>query len=333
MDRRFIAIPLLLALTLLAGALPRSKVSRSRALTVQSATNFTDIQRQSNGDVVLQLPAPVGQHYRIDTSTNLQLWESLVTARSTGMITHTDSAARYFGQRFYRATEVTGTNILTGDHLVTTNGEVVVHPINHASFVMSWNGKMIYNDPVGGAPPYQGLAKADLILVSHGHSDHYDNTTLDAVRGPNVRIIAPQAVYNGMTATLKALTTVLANGSSTTVMGLTVDAVAAYNSYHPQGTGNGYILTIGGKRIYMSGDTGDIAEMRALANIDVAFVCMNVPYTMSVIQASSAVRAFRPRVVYPYHYRNQDNTIADLNAFRQQVGSDLGMEVRLRTWY
>jgi L-ascorbate metabolism protein UlaG (beta-lactamase superfamily) len=186
---------------------------------------------------------------------------------------------------------------------------------------------------VGGATPYQSLAKADLILVSHDHSDHRDNTTLDAVRGTNVRIIAPQAVFDLMTLTLRTLTTVLANGGSTSVMGLTVDAIPAYNSYHPQGRGNGYVVTIGGKRIYMSGDTGDIAEMRALQNIDVAFVCMNVPFTMSITQASSAVRAFRPRVIYPYHFRNQDNSFADLNAFRQQVGRDQGIEVRVRTWY
>jgi L-ascorbate metabolism protein UlaG (beta-lactamase superfamily) len=304
-------------------------------LAARAASNL-EIQRQPNGDVVLQVNAPAGQFSRIDASSNLQQWEPLATFRSTGVITHTDSAAPYFGQRFYRAADLSGTGILTGDHLVTADGEIVFHVINHASFVMGWNGKMIYNDPVGGAPPFQGFAKADLILVSHDHSDHYDNATLDAVRGPNVRIIAPQAVYNRMTATLKALTIVLANGASTPVMGVTIDAVPAYNltnSNHPLGVGNGYILTIGGKRIYMSGDSEDIPEMRALTNIDVAFVCMNVPFTMSVTKAVSAVRAFRPRVIYPYHYRNQDSTFADLNGFKQQVGTDLGIEVRLRPWY
>ena len=303
--------------------------------TARAASNLA-IQRQANGDVVLQVNAPAGQFSRIDASSNLQQWEPLATFQSTGVITHTDSAAPYFGQRFYRAADLSGTGILTGDHLVTADGEVVFHVINHASFVMGWNGKMIYNDPVGGATPFQGLAKADLILVSHSHTDHYSNTTLDAVRGANVRIIAPQAVYNSMTATLKALTTVLANGAGTTVMGVTIDAVPAYNltnSNHPLGVGNGYILTIGGKRIYMSGDSEDIPEMRALTNIDVAFVCMNVPFTMSVAKAVSAVRAFRPRVIYPYHYRNQDSTFADLNGFKQQVGTDLGIEVRLRPWY
>jgi L-ascorbate metabolism protein UlaG (beta-lactamase superfamily) len=99
------------------------------------------------------------------------------------------------------------------------------------------------------------------------------------------------------------------------------------------GTGNGYVLTLGGKRIYLSGDTGDIADMHALQNIDVAFVCMNSPYTMLTTEATNAVRAFRPPVVYPYHYRNQDGTTGNAALFKQQLGSDLGIEVRLRKWY
>ncbi len=116
-------------------------------------------------------------------------------------------------------------------------------------------------------------------------------------------------------------------------LNLSVEAVPAYNANHPEGVGNGYVLTIGGRRIYFSGDTGDIPEMRALPDIDVAYVCMNVPFTMTVAQASSAVRAFRPAVVYPYHFRNQDNTRANTNLFKTQIGTDLGIEVRLRTWY
>ena len=107
----------------------------------------------------------------------------------------------------------------------------------------------------------------------------------------------------------------------------------AYNANHPKGSGNGYLVTLGGKRLYVSGDTGDIAEMRALADIDVAFVCMNVPYTMTVAQAVSAVREFQPRIVYPYHYRNQGNALSDVDSFKRQVGTDLGIEVRLRKWY
>ena len=291
------------------------------------------LQRQTNGDLLLQLAAPSGQHVRFDASTDLAEWQPLATVRSNGTIAHTDSAARFFAQRFYRAIELSETPNLTGDHLVTNDDEVIIHPVDHASFVMGWSGRMIYNDPVGASTRYSGFAKADLILVSHGHSDHYSNSTLEAVRGPNVRIIAPQAVFNSMTAALKAVTTVLANGASTNVIDLTVEAVPAYNSNHPRGEGNGYVVTLSGKRIYISGDTGNTPEMRALQNIDVAFLCMNVPFTMSVADAVTAVRAFRPRVVYPYHYRNQNGTFADLNSFQNQVSSEFGVEVRARTWY
>ncbi|HXT41765.1 MAG TPA: MBL fold metallo-hydrolase, partial [Candidatus Angelobacter sp.] len=105
------------------------------------------------------------------------------------------------------------------------------------------------------------------------------------------------------------------------------------STYHLKGVGNGYVLAIGEKRIYMSGDSEDITEMRGLQDIDVAFVCMNVPFTMTIAKAVSAVRQFRPKVVYPYHYRNQDSSLANLNAFKQQVGTDLNVEVRLRKWY
>ena len=132
---------------------------------------------------------------------------------------------------------------------------------------------------------------------------------------------------------MKALTIRLANGGAANLMNLNIDAIPAYNSNHPKGTGNGYILTIGGRRIYMSGDTDDIAEMRALTGIDVAFLCMNVPYTMTVASAASATRQFRPRVAYPYHFRNEGGSLSDLNAFKRSVSADPGIEVRLRKWY
>jgi len=139
-----------------------------------------------------------------------------------------------------------------------------------------------------------------------------------------------------MSTTLKSRTIILTNGTTTNVLGVGIEAVPAYNltsANHVKGVGNGYVLTIGGRRLYLSGDSEDIPEMRALPGIDVAFVCMNVPFTMPVDKAASAARAFRPRVLYPYHYRNQDSSYANLNALKQQVGTDLGIEVRLRKWY
>jgi L-ascorbate metabolism protein UlaG (beta-lactamase superfamily) len=127
---------------------------------------------------------------------------------------------------------------------------------------------------------------------------------------------------------------VLKNGETATLGDIKAEAIPMYNTtpdqlrYHPKGRGNGYVLTLGGKRVYISGDSEDIPEMRALKDIDVAFLCMNLPYTMTVEQAASAVRAFKPKIVYPYHSRG-----SDLEKFKSLVGSDSGVEVRLRDWY
>jgi L-ascorbate metabolism protein UlaG (beta-lactamase superfamily) len=304
-------------------------------LPAQEGPRFATVQQLTNNEVRLQLTATTGLLYRIEVSTGLSAWDSLITlpASTATSLQHTDSAAPYFSERYYRAQQLDGTNILAGDHLVTTNGDVVIRPLNHATFVMSWNGKMVYNDVVAAAGPFTGLPKADLILVSHSHGDHFSAATIDAVRGSNAVIIVPQTLMNSLTAAQRNLAIGLANGDATNVLGIDIEAVPAYNSNHPLGAGNGYVLTIGGKRLYMSGDTGNIPEMRALPNIDVAFLCMNIPFTMTVNDATNAVRAFRPKVVYPYHYRDQSGASTNAAFFKRQLGTDLGIEVRLRKWY
>ena len=297
--------------------------------------SFSSIKHQTNGDILLQLTAPVAHNYRLEATTNLLDWLPLVTFRSAAANPETDAGAAYVPSRVYRALEVTNTDILTGDHLVTDDGELVIHPVNHASFVMRWKDLVIYNDPVGGAAAYTGLPRADLILLSHGHGDHFDNSTVTAVRKTNTIILAPASVYASLSTANKALTIPLANGAQTNVLGLNVAALASYNltqGYHPKGVGNGYVVTLGGRRIFISGDTDNVPEIRALTDIDVAFVCMVVPYTMSLTEAVKCVRAFHPRVVYPYHY-HADSTTTDVNSFKNQVGTDLGIEVRLRKWY
>jgi L-ascorbate metabolism protein UlaG (beta-lactamase superfamily) len=290
----------------------------------------------TNREVSLAITGTVGQVYRVDAATNLSdtnnRWSSLASFQSAGVNQHTDSAAPFSLTRFYRAEQLTNPPSFTGDHLSTTNGgDIVIRPVNHASFVMSWNGKTIYNDPVGSATLYASFPKADLILVSHSHGDHFNNTTLDAVRGPNCIILAPIGVYTNMTATLKGFTTVLTNGISTNVHGMTVETVAATNSNHIPGFGLGYVLNAGGRRLYMAGDTGNIPPIRALTNIDAAFVCMN-SFTMTPADATNMVRAFRPAIVYPYHYQNGSIT-TNAAYFKQILGLDPGVEVRLRKWY
>ncbi|HTI72053.1 MAG TPA: MBL fold metallo-hydrolase [Candidatus Limnocylindria bacterium] len=299
----------------------------------QDATRFTQVLRQTNSEVSLKFFAPKGIPYRLQTSTDLFHWDTWITGLSGGTNTHIDAGAPFGTDRFYRAISVDGTNYLTGDHLPTANGDLIIHPVNHASVVMAWNGLTLYVDPVGGASPYKTFARADLILVTHSHGDHFDVATLNAVMTTNTLLIAPAAVYASLSAAVKARTMSLSNGASTNALGIPVDAIAAYNSNHPKGSGNGYVLSLGGLRVYLTGDTDDVPEMRALRNIDVAFVCMNVPFTMTVTKAASALREFRPRIVYPYHYRNQDGSLANFQTLRQQLGTDLGIELRLRPWY
>jgi L-ascorbate metabolism protein UlaG (beta-lactamase superfamily) len=306
-------------------------------LVAQTSPEFAPVQRLTNNEMVLKLSTSNG-FYRIDAATNLAGWNGLLTLLNTnGSVNqYTDSAAPFLSSRIYRAQSLEGTNFLTGDHLATTNGDVVIHPMNHASFSMSWNGKIIYNDPTNRTG---NLPRGDLILVTHAHSDHFDATALANLRQTNGIIIAPQAVYNSLSAVLKTNTIVLANGALTNVLGISVQAVPSYNitpantNFHPKGVGNGYVLTIADKRLYVSGDSEDTPEMRALQNIDVAFLNMNQPYTMNLSQAVSAVRAFRPQIVYPNHFQNQGGTFTDLNSFKQQVRTNPVVEVRIRKWY
>lgn len=222
-----------------------------------------------------------------------------------------------------------------GDAYPVEGGDVTVYPISHASFVMKTPDMVIYNDPVGGASLYEGHPAPDLILITHEHGDHFNLDTLTVLVGDSTKLITNPAVYDMLPDDMKAKATAIGNGESTRVGDMTVDAVPAYNmtedrlQYHPKGRDNGYILTIGGKRIYIAGDTEDIPEMRALQDIYVAFVPMNLPYTMDIDQASSAVAEFKPEYVYPYHYKG-----SDIDAFAGKI-ADTGVATKVvkGPWY
>ena len=218
-------------------------------------------------------------------------------------------------------------------------GEVRIHAVHHSAIVFEWNDMAIYVDPHDGAERFGAFGAPDLVLITDIHGDHLDTVTLRALDLTKARIMAPQAVHDLLPADLRKSSTVMANGSALQVLGIDVEAVPMYNMpdpndpRHPKGRGNGYVLTIGGERIYISGDTEDIPEMRALKNIDVAFVCMNLPYTMTVDQAASGVLAFKPKVVYPYHYRGTEG-LSDVARFKQLVNTaEPSIEVRLVDWY
>ncbi|MEQ8363331.1 MAG: MBL fold metallo-hydrolase [Cyclobacteriaceae bacterium] len=225
------------------------------------------------------------------------------------------------------------------DQIETKKGPVSIQPILHGTVTLTWDGKTIYVDPYGGAKAFEGIAAPDLILITDIHGDHMSIETLEAIETSKAIIIAPSAVTEKLPESLQSQTTSLANGNKIEKLGISIIALPMYNlpedpeSRHTKGRGNGYVLNLGGKNIYFSGDTEDIPEMRALKNIDAAFVCMNLPYTMDIDQASSAVLAFKPKVVYPYHYRGQGGLV-DVEAFQKKVKSvNDKIEVRLRNWY
>lgn len=211
--------------------------------------------------------------------------------------------------------------------------DVRFSPLGHASFVMEAGGKTIYVDPVGQAGDYGKFPAPDLILITHEHRDHLAPDLVKALRTGNTLVIAPKIASEGF-----GEVTVMANGEVRDMGGFRVEAVPMYNTtpdrlnFHPKGNGNGYVVTLAGKRVYIAGDTEDIPEMRALKNIDYAFVPMNVPYTMTEEKAAEAVLEMKPRVIIPYHYRSKDK-ISGLEKFRELLKGAEGIEVRQLKWY
>ncbi len=225
----------------------------------------------------------------------------------------------------------------SSDVFSTPAGDIKVHPVAHASFVMETPVGTIYSDPVGDISAYASFPPADLILVTHHHGDHYKPDTLAGIVGGNTQIIVNPTVMEKLPEDLKAKSKQIANGESASFNGLSIDAIPAYNltegreKFHPKGRDNGYVLGFDGFRVYISGDTEDIPDMRALKNIDLAFVCMNLPFTMDVKAAASAVAEFKPKYVYPYHYRGRDGGTQDPAEFAKLVAD--AAEVRLAEWY
>ncbi|MFD0861731.1 MBL fold metallo-hydrolase [Sungkyunkwania multivorans] len=219
--------------------------------------------------------------------------------------------------------------------------EIKIRPIQHATAVLEWNGYSIYIDPTGGAEAFQGCNAPDLILITDIHGDHYNLETLQALNTSKSKIIVPQAVADKMPQTFAAQIDVLNNGESKERLGILIEAIPMYNlreealKFHEKGRGNGYVLNMGGQRLYFSGDTEDIPEMRNLKDIDKAFVCMNLPYTMTVERAADAVLEFKPKKVYPYHYRGKPD-FSDVQKFKalvQKGENEQDIEVVQLDWY
>lgn len=214
------------------------------------------------------------------------------------------------------------------DRISTSAGDVEMHFIGHGSLMFMVNGFCIHIDPVRSSGNYTKLPKADLVLVTHDHYDHLDSKLIAELRKPETVMLCHQKCM----ATVSWSRT-LAAGESKTVGDITVEGVHAYNivnmrspgqPFHPKGSGIGFILGIGGKKFYIAGDTENTPEMKALKDIDVAFLPMNLPYTMTPEMVADAANAFKPKILYPYHY-------GDTNADRLvKLLKDTDTEVRIR---
>ncbi|HCC04733.1 TPA: MBL fold metallo-hydrolase [Patescibacteria group bacterium] len=229
--------------------------------------------------------------------------------------------------------EVTETNIPEVAQAIT------ITPIEHATAVINIADIVVYTDPIGGGIAFSGKPSADIILLTDIHGDHFNTSTLSAVVHDKTVIIAPAQVAAQLPTTLKDKTTVLANGEKAEIKGVSIEAIPMYNiperadEAHTKGRGNGYVLEKDGARVYVAGDTEGTSEMRALKNIHVALIPMSLPYTMSVEDASEAVLAFAPTMVYPYHFRGSTG-LSDIEKFKELVKkSNSDIEVVLLDWY
>ncbi|WP_108867309.1 MBL fold metallo-hydrolase [Aquimarina aquimarini] len=216
--------------------------------------------------------------------------------------------------------------------------DISIHAIQHATTILEWKEKTIYIDPTGGFAPFKDKKPANLVLITDVHGDHMDIETLDSLDLSNAEIIAPQAVAEKLPAKYTDHLIILNNGDVKEIQGIPIEAIPMYNlreealKFHKKGRGNGYILTLGKKRVYFSGDTEDIPEMRALQYIDMAFICMNLPYTMTVESAADAVLEFKPKQVYPYHFKGPQG-LSDVKKFKKMVSIDPNIEVIQLDWY
>ena len=213
----------------------------------------------------------------------------------------------------------------------TTFADVFTYTqIKHSTFVLQSDRTTVYVDPVGEAADFSGFPVPDLILITHIHKDHLAPDLVAALKQGKTKVMAPPSVVEQL-----GYGIAISNGDTTEILGIGIEAIPAYNTtaerlkFHPKGRDNGYVLSKKGVRLYISGDTEDVPEMRSLEDIDIAFVCINLPFTMTVEQAASAVNDFKPGIVIPYHYRGKPD-MSDVDAFERLVTDS---KVSKLKWY
>ena len=222
-----------------------------------------------------------------------------------------------------------GAEAFEKDTIGTSAGDLEITFIGHGTLMFTFNGKVIHVDPWTRLADYSKMPKADIILITHEHRDHLDSKALELIRTDKSQVVLTEICANKVDGGI-----VMKNGDVKTVGGLKIEAVPAYNlvhmrsqgaPYHPKGNGNGYIVTFGGKRVYIAGDTENTPEMKRLKGIEIAFLPMNLPYTMTPEMVADAARAFGPKILYPYHYGKTD-TSKIINLLKPTGG----LEVRVR---
>ncbi len=224
---------------------------------------------------------------------------------------------------------MSGQELYEKDVVSTSGGDLEIGFLGHASLVLTYQGKKIYIDPFHEVADYSKLPPADAILITHTHGDHLDPQALAFIRKEKTTVIYTQECAQQL-----AGGTILRNGETGSAAGIGIQAVPAYNlvhkredgqPWHPKGNGNGYVLTVGDKRIYIAGDTENIPEMKSLSNIYCAFLPMNIPYTMTPEMTADAAKSFGPKILYPYHFGKTDTAkIIELLASNKEI------EIRIR---
>lgn len=223
----------------------------------------------------------------------------------------------------------TGTQAFEKDTIDTGAGPLVITFIGHGTLMFEFGGKVVHVDPWSRLADYSKMPKADIILLTHDHRDHLDPKVLEVVRTGTTKVVLTEICAKQVPGGI-----VMKNGDVQSVDGLKIEAVPAYNivhmrsqgvPFHPKGEGNGYVITFGDKRAYVAGDTENTPEMKALKDIDVAFLPMNLPYTMTPEMVADAAKAFRPKILYPYHFSDTDT--AKIVAL---LKDEEGIEVRIR---
>ena len=198
------------------------------------------------------------------------------------------------------------------DSITTSTGDLKIIFIGHGTLIFTFNGKIIHVDPYGKLVDYPTLPKADIILITHEHGDHFDLTVIEKLRTEKTQLVLTETCAEKISGGM-----VMKNGEVQIVQGIKIEAVPAYNvihkrdngqPFHPQGVGNGYIITFGDQRVYVAGDSENIPEMKVLQGIDVTFLPMNLPYTMTPEMVADAAKAFKPKILYPYHYGDTDTS-------------------------